>query len=214
MAVCPTPKEDPHGQDPSAALERDPPRPDRPRRGSEPAPRAAGSSGRYRQGRYRRRRAQPEWPGSRRVGDRRDDGAADEVRQDGRHRRPGALRDSRPADRQLQRLGARVRARGFAQGACQAGPADQSDRRAGAGRAIGGALLPGDLLVHDDEDSAGEGFRRHHRYPEERHAGNLASPDEQHRLHRLPSARPGIDAHDPGRARASSIRGRKHGAAA
>ena len=28
--------------------------------------------------------------------------------------------------------------------------------------ASGGALLPGDLLVHDDEDSAGEGFRRHH----------------------------------------------------
>ena len=27
--------------------------------------------------------------------------------------------------------------------------------------ARGGALLPGDLLVHDDEDSAGKGFRWH-----------------------------------------------------
>ena len=33
-------------------------------------------------------------------------------------------------------------------------------RGAGAERGRGGALLPGDLLVHDDEDSAGERFRR------------------------------------------------------
>ena len=37
--------------------------------------------------------------------------------------------------------------------------------------ARGGALLSGDLLVHDDEDSAGEGFRRLDRHPEEHHAG-------------------------------------------
>ena len=129
--------------------------------------------------------------GSRRLGHRRDDRTADQVRQDGRHRRSGPLRHPRPADRELRGLGARLRARRFAEGARQARPAAQPHRGAGAERARGGALLSGDLLVRDDEDSAGEGFRRHDRHPARHHARDLAQADEQRRLHRLPSARAG-----------------------
>src|SRR4029450_8831444 len=42
----------------------------------------------------------------------------------------------------------------------RAKPGQQLDL-AGVPAPGGRALLPGDLLVHDDEDSAGEGFRRH-----------------------------------------------------
>ena len=62
----------------------------------------------------------------------------------------------------------------FAEDARQARPDAQSHRGAGADDGRGGALLSGDLLVHDDEDSAGEGFRRLDRHPEEHHAGHLA----------------------------------------
>ena len=67
----------------------------------------------------------------------------------------------------------------------------QPHRREGARRALGRALLSGDLLVHDDEDPAGGGLRRAHRHSEEHHARDLAAADEQCRLRRLPSARPG-----------------------
>ena len=68
-------------------------------------------------------------------------------------------------------------------------------------RGRGRALLSGDLLVRDDEASAGEGLRRLERHSEEHHARHLASAHEQRRLHRLPSARSGIDAHHPGAVR-------------
>ncbi len=134
------------------------------------------------------------------------DGAADEIRQDRRHRRSGPLRDPRPAaERELRHLGARLRAGGFAQAARQTRPAGQPHGGAGAERCGGGPLLLGDLLVHADEDPAGEGFRRQHRDSEGDHAGHLAPADEQCRLHRLPSAWPGIHAHDPGRVRRIQI---------
>ena len=70
----------------------------------------------------------------------------------------------------------------------------------------GGALLSGDLLVHDDEAAAREGFRRPRRHSEGHHARRLAHAHEQCRLRRLPSARPGSDAHDPGAARQVRLR--------
>ena len=47
--------------------------------------------------------------------------------------------------------------------------------------------------------------------PEKHHAERLAAADEQCRLHWLPSAWAGIDAHDSGSASANSIPARKHG---
>jgi len=38
---------------------------------------------------------------------------------------------------------------------------------------------PRDLLVHDNEDTAGERLRRYDRYPKRDHAGNLAPANEQ-----------------------------------
>ena len=73
-----------------------------------------------------------------------------------RHRRSGPLRHPRSAARQLQGLGARLWAGRFAEDARQAGPASQSHGGAGAERGGGRALLSGDLLVLDDEDSAGQ----------------------------------------------------------
>ena len=156
--------------------------------------------------RYRRHCHQRERPGSGRLGDRRNHRTADQICADRRHRRPGPLPDSRPADGELQRLGARLRPGRLAQDARQTRHNARSHGGARAERSGGGALLPGDLLVHADEDSAGERVRRQERHPREAHAERLAEADEQCRLHRLPSARPGIDPHDPGRARQLQFR--------
>mgnify|MGYP003693544603 CR=1 FL=1 len=114
----------------------------------------------------------PERAGSRRLGDRGDHRAADEVRQDRRHRRSGPLRDPRPAaECELP-----IWVRGY-------GLVDSPKLRAKPGQQLNLTAVPapneaaaahyysGDLLVHDDEDAAGEGFRRQHRYSEEDHAG-------------------------------------------
>ena len=63
-----------------------------------------------------RRGDQRERPRSRRLGDRGNDRPADEIREDRRHRRSRALRHSRSAPSELQRLGARIRAHRFAEG--------------------------------------------------------------------------------------------------
>ena len=63
--------------------------------------------------------------------------------------------------------------------------------------ARGGAVLSGDLLVFDAEDSGSGPVRRQERHPGEREAVRLAQPDEEQRLRRLPSARPSRDPHDP-----------------
>ena len=152
--------------------------------------------------------------GGRRMGDRRDHRSADPLHQERRHRRPGALRHPRPADRQLSGLGARLRSGRFAPAARQARPDPQSHRREGARRPLGRALLSGDLLVHDDEDAAREEFGGSGENPEEHHARHLAPAHEQRRLRRLPSARPGIDAHDPGAVRSLQVAARRPGSAA
>ena len=70
--------------------------------------------------------------------------------------------------------GARLWAGGLADVARQTRPADQSHDGAGAQRAGGGAVLSGDLLVRDDENSAGERFWRLDRDPEKHHTRDLA----------------------------------------
>ena len=64
------------------------------------------------------------------------------------------------AELQRYSLGARLRPGRFAEDARQAGPASRSDGGGGAERGGSGALLSRDLLVHDDENSAGERVRR------------------------------------------------------
>ena len=78
------------------------------------------------------------------------------LHQDRRHRRPGPLRHPRPAEGQLQRVGARLRPRRFAEGEERARQAAQPDRGARAQRGGRREILPGDLLVLDDEDPRGQ----------------------------------------------------------
>ena len=74
----------------------------------------------------------PNGAGSRRLGDRRDHRSADPLHPERRHRRPGPLRHSRPADRELSGLGARLWPGRLAEDARQARPAAQSHRGARA----------------------------------------------------------------------------------
>ena len=152
--------------------------------------------------RHRRCRHRPERAGGRRLGDRRDQGSADPLRQDGRHRRSGPLRRSRPAEGQLQRLGARLRTGRFAEGAERARQGRQSARRRGAERSGGREGLSGDLLVLDDEDPGRERVRQQGRqgqgHPGEEDAVRVAERVEEPRLRRLPSARPAVDPHRSG----------------
>ena len=78
---------------------------------------AAADAVRVGRRRHRRRRHEREGAGGRRLGDRGDDRPADEVRQDRRHRRSRALSAARSAEGELQRVGARLRAGRFAEGA-------------------------------------------------------------------------------------------------
>ena len=73
-----------------------------------------------------------------------------QIRQDRRHRRPGPLRDPRPAEGQLQGLGARLRARGLARRSkATPGKPLEPDRRAGAERGGRGRVLSRHVLVFD-----------------------------------------------------------------
>ena len=136
--------------------------------------------------------------GGRRLGDRRDDRPADQVREDGRDRRSGPLRPARSAESQLSGLGARLRPRRLGQGGWRAGQAAQSDRGARAERSRRGAsTIPRSTgtrcwKIPAEDNSAARAI-----FPKD-HAGRLAEADEEHRLHRLSSARPASDAHHPG----------------
>ncbi len=153
--------------------------------------------GRHRQRRHRRRGHRRERAGGRRLGDRGDHRPSHPLRQDGGDRRPGPLRAARPSEGQIQGVGAWLRSRRFAQGRRRTGPAAQSARRAGAERGGGGAVLSRDLLVLDAQDPRQERVRRQEQHSREAHAGRLAQADEEHRLHRLPSARAAVDPHHP-----------------
>ncbi len=75
-----------------------------------------------------------------------------------RHRRPGPLPRARSSPRELRRVGARLRPGRFAEGEGDAGRAPGPHRGAGAERARGRAVLPGDVLVLDDARAARERF--------------------------------------------------------
>ena len=113
------------------------------------------------------------------------------------------LRRSRFAVREVPGLGARLWSGGQRQGGRHAGPAAQHHRRARAERGRGREVLPRDLLVLDAEDPRRRGVRR--QGPRHCRAADRAAPmdlgDEEHRLHRLPSAGPAVHPHDPAVAR-------------
>ena len=101
-----------------------------------------------------------------------------------------------------------VWARGYglvdsAKAAASPGTATQHHGGARAQRRGGGEVLPRDLLVLDAEDPRRRGVRR--QGPRHCSAADRAAPmdrgDEEHRLHRLSSAGPGVHAHDPAVAR-------------
>ena len=136
------------------------------------------------------------------LGDRGNARSAGALHQDRRHRRSGPLRDPRSAESQLRRVGARLRPRRFAEGEERARQAAQPDRGAGPQRGGSREVLPGDLLVRDDEDPRGRDLRQQGR-AEQRQDHRLSQRHEEQRLRRLPPARPALDPHDsevpPGR---------------
>ena len=159
--------------------------------------RAAGgrSGGGHRQRRHRRRRARRQRSRGRRLGDRGNARSAGALHQDRRHRRSGPLRHPRSAEGQLRHLGARLWPRRLAEGEERARQAAQSDRGAGAERGGRREVLPGDLLVRDDEDPGGRGLRQQGRAGQ-RQDHRLSQRHEEQRLRRLPPARPAVDPHD------------------
>ena len=71
------------------------------------------------------------------------------------------------------------------------------------------SLLPGDLLVLDDEDPGGRAVRRQGRHAAERQADRLAQRHEEQRLRRLPPARPAVDPHHSERSTSNPARATK-----
>ena len=149
--------------------------------------RASGGRGHQRRGHERER------PRGRRVGHRRNDVAADQVRQDRGYRRRGPVPHSGAAGRDVRRVGARLRPRRFRQGQRHAGRrgGPGSDRRPDAGRCRQG--VPRQLLVLADRAAPAARVPRHRR-GRQRHRGQPAAPGAVGRhpeagLHALPPAR-------------------------
>ena len=84
------------------------------------------------------------------------------------------------------------------EGQIRAREASQPDRRSGAERCGGGAVLSGDLLVRDAEDTDRRPVRRQERHSRKDHPGRLADRDQEPGVCRLSSARPARHAHHPG----------------
>ena len=101
------------------------------------------------------------------------------------------------AEGELQRLGARLRAGRFAQGAapsrasCSTSP--RCRRRTKPRRRSTTRRSTGTRCSRSRRRSEFGGNSAH---SEGAHADRLAEAGEEHRLHRLPPARPGVDAHD------------------
>ncbi len=135
------------------------------------------------------------------MGHRRDGRLPNAVRQDRRHRRSGPLRDSRSAEGALQRVGAWVWTRRQREGHERTRANREHHRQAGAERRCGRRVLPGDLLVLDAAHSDRNGASEPGSLPREHDAAAVDRGDEEHRLHRVPSARPASHPHDSGGAR-------------
>ena len=84
---------------------------------------AKGAGDPHRSRRHRRRRHRTARAGGGRLGDCRDHRSPDEVRPDRRHRRSGPVSRPRPAEGELPRVDARLRAGGLAEGGVDAGQA-------------------------------------------------------------------------------------------
>src|SRR6185295_790335 len=116
-----------------------------------PADRAAGGAARRPERAgcrlHHRRRAGRARSRGRRLGDRRDQRPPDELHQDRRHRRSGALPPSRSASGELSRVGARLRPRRLDAGAGEAvrqrahAESDAGEDSAGSGQGVSGQLL-------------------------------------------------------------------------
>ena len=129
------------------------------------------------------------------MGDRGNPRPADPLHPQRGDRRPGPLRAARPAEGEVQDLGARLRSCGFPKSRWRTRQAAQPHRGTGAERARGGGILSGDLLVLDGEDPGRRSVRRQGRHSGQHQAVRLSQPDQEQWLRRLPSARPGRDPH-------------------
>ena len=124
-----------------------------------------------------------------------------------RHRRSGPLRHPRPAEGELPGLGARLWAGRFAEGARQAGPSSSISRRCRRRTSAAAAqYYPAIYWYAMMKIPPAKDFGGTTDIPKNITQRDLAPADEQRRLHRLPSARPGIDAHHPGAVRRVQVR--------
>ena len=80
-------------------------------------------------------------------------------------------------------------------------PHDQSHRRRSRRRSSAAELYPADVLVRDDERSAGEEISPARPTSQRHRTGAAASPDGRREVHRLPSASTRNRPHDPARVR-------------
>ena len=136
---------------------------------------------------------QPQWGRGGGLGDRRNHRPANQIRQDRRHRRSGALSGAGSSQGELQCVGSRLRAGGFAEGQSHTGQDPEPEGGRGAGQEGCSRILSRAVLVLFAAGAAQERFPGHGA-DRERHCfkhqepGRMDSPDRQHgRLHRLSS---------------------------
>jgi hypothetical protein len=103
--------------------------------------------------------------------------------------------DLPPANYQVWGAWLRPRRQRQDDGKAWTAPCHHGSRRAERSRRR--ALLSSDLLVLDAQDSRRRSIRRQEQHPGAPDPDELDQLDEEQRVHRLPSARPGVDADDP-----------------
>ena len=140
------------------------------------------------------------------MGDRGDRRPADALQPHRRDWRRRPLRDSRPAGRDLRRVGPRLRPRRLGQGPGDARIVARSDGRRRAGRRGRGAVLPGrPLAVADRGPRPGRVPRYRSRWqwhrPQHAQPGRMDAHGEVRRVHGVPRARQQGDARGAGGAR-------------
>ena len=116
----------------------------------------------------------------------------------------GPLRRARSAEGQLQRLGARLRPRRFAEGRGEPGRSLNLTAAPAPSAAAAAQYYPAIYWYSMLKIPPASEFGGKSDIPAKRHAAGLAQRHEEQRLHRLPSARPAVDAHHPGEPRRRS----------